>query len=94
PTESRATSAGGSGAGGAGAGGAGVGGTGAGGAGVGGPGVGGARAGGAGVVDPGGAVRPRPYFVPLLQQVLGTPSSTCLAPPLLCPPLDKSQPPL
>ncbi|CAI7805806.1 unnamed protein product [Closterium sp. NIES-54] len=60
PTESGAT---GSGDGGAGAGGAGVGGTGAGGAGVGGPGVG-----GAGAVDPGGAVRPRPYFVPLLQQ--------------------------
>ncbi|CAI7762082.1 unnamed protein product [Closterium sp. NIES-53] len=60
PTESGATGASGSGAGGAGAGGAGVGG----------PGVGGARAGGAGVVDSGGAVRPRPYFVPLLQQVL------------------------
>ncbi|CAI7895780.1 unnamed protein product [Closterium sp. NIES-54] len=53
------------GAGGAGAGGAGVGGTGVGGAGVGGPGVGGA---GAGAVDPGGAVRSRPYFVPLLLQ--------------------------
>ncbi|CAI7807579.1 unnamed protein product [Closterium sp. NIES-53] len=56
------------GAGGAGAGGAGVGGPGAGGAGVGGPGVGGAGAGGAGAVDPGGSVRPRPYFVPLLHQ--------------------------
>ncbi|CAI7896760.1 unnamed protein product [Closterium sp. NIES-54] len=55
-------------AGGAGAGGAGVGGPGARGAGVGGPGVGGAGAGGAGAVDPGGVVRPRPYFVPLLQQ--------------------------
>ncbi|CAI7817924.1 unnamed protein product [Closterium sp. NIES-54] len=74
--------------------GAGVGGPGAGGAGVGGPGVGGAGAGGAGAVDPGGAVRPRPYFVPLLQQVLGTPSSTGLIPPLLCPPPDQSQPPL
>ncbi|CAI7879441.1 unnamed protein product [Closterium sp. NIES-54] len=42
--------------------------TGAGGAEVGGPGVGGPRAGGARAVDPGGAVRPRPYFVPLLQQ--------------------------
>ncbi|CAI7800711.1 unnamed protein product [Closterium sp. NIES-53] len=52
----------------AGAGGAGVGGSGAGGVGVGGPGVGGARAGGAGAVDLGGAVRLRPYFVPLLQQ--------------------------
>ncbi|CAI7829235.1 unnamed protein product [Closterium sp. NIES-53] len=61
PTESGATGAGGSSAGGAGAGGAGVGGTGA----------GGARVGGAGAVDPGGAVRPRPYFVPLLQQVGG-----------------------
>ncbi|CAI7787392.1 unnamed protein product [Closterium sp. NIES-54] len=69
PTESGATGASGSGAGGAGAGGAGVGG----------PGVGGARAGGAGVVDSGGAVRPRPYFVPLLQQVLGTPSSPGLS---------------
>ncbi|CAI7868358.1 unnamed protein product [Closterium sp. NIES-53] len=54
--------------GGAGAGGAGVGSPGAGGAGVGDPGVGGGGAGGAGAVDPGGTVRPRPYFVPLLQQ--------------------------
>ncbi|CAI7787831.1 unnamed protein product, partial [Closterium sp. NIES-54] len=50
--------------------GAGTGGVGAGVAGVGGPGAGGA---GAGAVDPGaggagGTVRPRPYFVPLLQQ--------------------------
>ncbi|CAI7877605.1 unnamed protein product [Closterium sp. NIES-54] len=82
------------GAGGAGAGGAGVGGPGAGGAGVGGPSVGGAGAGGAGAVDPGGAVRPRPYFVPLLQQVLGTPPSAALTPPLLCPPPDQSQPSL
>ncbi|CAI7886444.1 unnamed protein product [Closterium sp. NIES-54] len=82
------------GAGGARAGGAGIGGPGAGGAGVGGPGVGGAGAGGAGAVDPGGTVRPRPYFVPLLQQVLGTPPSAALTPPLLCPPPDKSQPPL
>ncbi|CAI7771480.1 unnamed protein product [Closterium sp. NIES-54] len=96
PTEPGAAGAGGSGAGGAGvggagAGGAGVGGTGAGGAGaggidvggagVGGTGAGGAGAGGAGVVDPGGTVRPRPYFVPLLQQVL----------PLLYPPPDQSQ---
>ncbi|CAI7811423.1 unnamed protein product [Closterium sp. NIES-54] len=54
---------------------------------------------GAGVVDPraggaGGTVRPRLYFVPLLQQVLGVPSSTSLAPPVLCPPPDQSQPPL
>ncbi|CAI7769563.1 unnamed protein product [Closterium sp. NIES-54] len=59
----------------------------------------GARAGGPGAVDSraGGArgtVRPRPYFVPLLQQVLGVPSSTGLTPPLVCPPLDQSQPPL
>ncbi|CAI7920792.1 unnamed protein product [Closterium sp. NIES-53] len=72
----------------------GAGGAGAGGAGVGGPDFGGAGAGGARAVDPGGAVRPRPYFVPLLQQVLGTPSSTGLTPPLLCPPPDQSQPPL
>ncbi|CAI7853079.1 unnamed protein product [Closterium sp. NIES-54] len=89
PTEFGATGVGGSGAGGAGAGGAGVGGTGAGDAGV-----GGAGAGRPGAVDPGGTVRPRPYFVPLLQQVLGTPSSTGLTPPLLCPPPDQSQPPL
>ncbi|CAI7897459.1 unnamed protein product [Closterium sp. NIES-54] len=77
------------GAGGAGAGGAGVGGPGAAGAKVGGPGVG-----GAGGVAPGGTVRPRPYFVPLLLQVLGTPSSPGLAPPLLYPPPDQSQLPL
>ncbi|CAI7736549.1 unnamed protein product [Closterium sp. NIES-54] len=67
-TESRAAGTDGSGTGGAGAGGARVGGTGAGGVGVGGPCVGGAGARGAGAVAPGGAVRPRPYFVPLLQQ--------------------------
>ncbi|CAI7890377.1 unnamed protein product, partial [Closterium sp. NIES-54] len=82
------------GAGGAGAGGAGVGGPGAGGAGVGGPSVGGVGAGGAGAVDPGGTVRPRLYFVPLLQQVLGTPPSAALTPPLLWPPPNKSHPPL
>ncbi|CAI7891323.1 unnamed protein product [Closterium sp. NIES-53] len=54
---------------------------------------------GAGDVDPGaggagGTVRPRPFFIPLLQQVLGVPSSTGLTPPLLCPLPDKSQPPL
>ncbi|CAI7884443.1 unnamed protein product [Closterium sp. NIES-53] len=69
-TESGAAGTGGSGAGGAGVGGAGVGGTGAGGAGVRGPSVRGVGARGAGAVAPGGAVRPRPYFVPLLQQVL------------------------
>ncbi|CAI7933695.1 unnamed protein product [Closterium sp. NIES-54] len=88
-TESGAT-----GAGGAGAGGAGVGGPGAGGVGVGGPGVGGDGAGGAGAIDLGGGVRPRPYFVALLQQVLGTLPSAALTPPLLCSPPDQSQPPL
>ncbi|CAI7858625.1 unnamed protein product [Closterium sp. NIES-54] len=68
---------------------AGTGGAGAGVAGVGDPGVGGAGAAGAG-----GTVRPRPYFVPLLQQVLGVPSSTGLPPPFLCPPPDQSQPQL
>ncbi|CAI7888566.1 unnamed protein product [Closterium sp. NIES-53] len=81
------TGAGGAGAGGAGAGdpgavGAGAGGTGAGGAGAGGGGAGGAVCGGIGV---GGTVRPRLYFVPLLQQVLGLPSSADLTPPLLVP---------
>ncbi|CAI7763331.1 unnamed protein product [Closterium sp. NIES-54] len=89
PLEPRAAGAGGSCAGGAGPGGAGVGVTSAGGAGA-------ARA---RAVDPGaggaeGTVRPRPYFVPLLQQVLGVLSSTSLNPPLLCPPPDQSQPPL
>ncbi|CAI7856189.1 unnamed protein product [Closterium sp. NIES-54] len=79
------------------AGGAGAGGAGAGGAGVGGTGAGGAGAARAGDVDPGaggagGTVRPRPYFVPLLQQVLGVPSSTSLTTHLLCPPPDQSQP--
>ncbi|CAI7766404.1 unnamed protein product [Closterium sp. NIES-53] len=91
--------AGGAGAGGAGVGGPCAGGAGAAGAGVGGTGVGGTGAAGARAVDPGaggatGTVRPRPYFVPLLQQVLGVPSSTGLPPPFLCPPPDQSQPPL
>ncbi|CAI7782879.1 unnamed protein product, partial [Closterium sp. NIES-53] len=78
---------------------AGAGGAGAGVAGVGGPGARGAGAAGVGAVDPrargaGGIVRPRPYFVPLLQQVLGVPSSTSLPSPFLCPPPDQSQPPL
>ncbi|CAI7834958.1 unnamed protein product [Closterium sp. NIES-53] len=53
---------------------------------VGGAGTGGAGAGGAGVggTGVGGAGAP----------ALGVPSSTDLPPPLLCPPLDKSQPPL
>ncbi|CAI7733660.1 unnamed protein product [Closterium sp. NIES-53] len=78
---------------------AGTGGAGAGGAGVGGIGAGGIGVAGARAVDPGaggagGTVRPRLYFVPLLQQVLDVPSSTSLTPPLLCPPPDQSQPPL
>ncbi|CAI7748325.1 unnamed protein product, partial [Closterium sp. NIES-53] len=90
-TESGAT-----GAGGAGAGGAGIEGTGAGGAGAAGAGVGGTRAAGTGAVYPGagisgGTVRRRPCFVPLLQQVLGTPSSTGPTPPFLCPLRDQSQ---
>ncbi|CAI7898087.1 unnamed protein product, partial [Closterium sp. NIES-53] len=68
-TESGAT-----GAGAAGAGGAGVGGTGAGGARAAGAGVGGTGAAGTGAVDPGaggagGTLRPRLFFVPLLQQL-------------------------
>ncbi|CAI7873005.1 unnamed protein product [Closterium sp. NIES-53] len=96
PTEPGAAGAGGVGTGGAEVGGPGAGGAGAARAGVGGPGAGGAGAAGAGAVDPGtggdgGTVWPRPYFVPLLQQVLGTPSSTGRTPPLLCPPPDQSQ---
>ncbi|CAI7736009.1 unnamed protein product [Closterium sp. NIES-53] len=94
------TDAGGAGAGGVGAGepgavGAGAGGTSAGGAGAGGAGARGAGAGGAvsGGTCAGGTVRPRPYFVPLLQQVLGLPSFAGLTPPLLCPLTDQSQPP-
>ncbi|CAI7923904.1 unnamed protein product [Closterium sp. NIES-53] len=58
--------------------------------------AGGASPGGAGAVGAGSGDtgRPRPYFVPVLQQVLGVPSSTGLTPPLLCPPPDQSQPPL
>ncbi|CAI5514111.1 unnamed protein product [Closterium sp. Naga37s-1] len=96
PTEPGAAGAVGAGAGVAGVGGPGAGGAGAAGAGVGGTGAGGAGAAGAGAVDPGAGgagdtVRPRPYFVPLLQQVLGVPS-TGLPPPFLCPPPDQSQP--
>ncbi|CAI7870013.1 unnamed protein product [Closterium sp. NIES-53] len=48
----------------------------------------GAEAGGAGVVPAGsgGAARPRPYFVPLLEQALGLPPSSGPAPSLECPP--------
>ncbi|CAI7801042.1 unnamed protein product [Closterium sp. NIES-54] len=47
----------------------------------------GAAAGGTGAVPSGsrGAARPRPYFVPLLGQVLGLPPSTGPTPPLACP---------
>ncbi|CAI7834313.1 unnamed protein product, partial [Closterium sp. NIES-54] len=101
--------AGGAGAGGAGDGAAGGGGAarvGAGGAGAGADGgtgavgAGGAAGVGAKGAGPGGAGagsgdtgRPRPYFVPLLQQVHGLLSSPSL-PPFLCPPPDQSQPPL
>ncbi|CAI7838372.1 unnamed protein product, partial [Closterium sp. NIES-53] len=85
-------------------GGARTGGTGAGGAAVVGAAVTGAG-GAAGVVagDPGaegtgavsavsgGAVRPRPYYVPLLQQVLGLPPSPGPNPPLMSPPLVQTQ---
>ncbi|CAI7897363.1 unnamed protein product [Closterium sp. NIES-54] len=64
---------------------------GAGDTGAGGAGPGGAGAVGVGTGDTG---QPRPYFVPLLQQVLGLTSSTGLTPPYLFPPPDKSQPPL
>ncbi|CAI7809182.1 unnamed protein product, partial [Closterium sp. NIES-54] len=77
----------------------GAGGAGSVGVGVGGIGAGDTGAGDTGAVDPcaggaGGTVRPRPYFVHLLQQALGTPSSTGLTPPLLCPPPDQLLPPL
>ncbi|CAI5501796.1 unnamed protein product [Closterium sp. Naga37s-1] len=39
----------------------------------------------------GGAAWPRPYYVPLLQQVLGLSPSTCPPPPLLSPPPVQSQ---
>ncbi|CAI7823122.1 unnamed protein product, partial [Closterium sp. NIES-53] len=42
----------------------------------------------------GGATRPRPYFVPLLEQVLGLPLSPGPAPPLECPQHVQSQSPL
>ncbi|CAI7798715.1 unnamed protein product [Closterium sp. NIES-54] len=40
---------------------------------------------GAGPAGPGGATRPRPYFVSLLEQVLGLPPSPGPPPPLECP---------
>ncbi|CAI5491732.1 unnamed protein product [Closterium sp. Naga37s-1] len=53
----------------------------------------GAPAGGAGAVPAGsgGAAWPRPYYVPLLQQVLGLPPSTGPAPSLESPPPVQSQ---
>ncbi|CAI7748578.1 unnamed protein product [Closterium sp. NIES-53] len=42
----------------------------------------------------GGATRPRPYFVPLLEQVLGLPPSPGPTPPLECPPPVQLQSPL
>ncbi|CAI7755239.1 unnamed protein product [Closterium sp. NIES-53] len=62
------------------------------------PGAGGATGAGAPAGSPGavlagssGAPRPRPYFVPLLEQVLGLPPSPGPAPPLECPPPVQSQ---
>ncbi|CAI7878804.1 unnamed protein product, partial [Closterium sp. NIES-53] len=53
----------------------------------------GASTGGTGTVPvgTGGPARPRPYFVPLLEQVLGLPPSLGPAPPLACPPPVQSQ---
>ncbi|CAI7778387.1 unnamed protein product [Closterium sp. NIES-53] len=69
-----------------------AGGTGAAGpAGVGAVGAGGAADTGAVPVGTAGPPRPRPYFVPLLEQVLGLPPSPGLAPPLECPQPVQSQ---
>ncbi|CAI7905045.1 unnamed protein product [Closterium sp. NIES-54] len=56
----------------------------------------GAATGGTGAVPvgTGGPARPRPYFVPLLEQVLGLPPSPGRAPPLECPQPVLSQSPL
>ncbi|CAI7907662.1 unnamed protein product, partial [Closterium sp. NIES-54] len=53
----------------------------------------GAPAGSPGAVPAGsgGALRPRPYFVPLLEQVLGLPPSPSPAPPFECPQPVQSQ---
>ncbi|CAI7843946.1 unnamed protein product, partial [Closterium sp. NIES-53] len=66
---------------------------GAAGAGVGGAAGAGADTGGTGVVPAGfgGAARLRPYFVPLLEQVLGLPPSPSPAPSLECPPPVQSE---
>ncbi|CAI7889448.1 unnamed protein product [Closterium sp. NIES-53] len=68
------------------------------GAGVGAPRAGGATGAGAPAGSPGtvpagsgGAPRPRPYYVPLLEQVLGLPPSPGPAPPLECPQPVQSQ---
>ncbi|CAI7826047.1 unnamed protein product [Closterium sp. NIES-54] len=45
-------------------------------------------------VGSGGPARPRPYFVPLVEQVLGLPPSPSPAPPLECPQPVQSQSPL
>ncbi|CAI7729505.1 unnamed protein product [Closterium sp. NIES-54] len=68
-------------------------GTGAGAAGAGGATGAGAPAGSPGAVPAGsgGAPRPRPYFVPLLEQVLGLPPSPRPAPPFECPQPVQSQ---
>ncbi|CAI7778238.1 unnamed protein product [Closterium sp. NIES-54] len=68
-------------------------GTGAGAAGAGGATGAGALAGSPGAVPAGsgGASRPMPYFVPLLEQVLGLPPSPSPAPPLECPQPVQSQ---
>ncbi|CAI7799159.1 unnamed protein product, partial [Closterium sp. NIES-54] len=56
----------------------------------------GAATGGTGAVPvgTGGPAQPRPYFVPLLEQVLGLPPSPRLAPPLECPQPVQSPSPL
>ncbi|CAI7857257.1 unnamed protein product [Closterium sp. NIES-54] len=68
-------------------------GAGAGAVGAGGAAGAGAPAGSPGAVPAGsgGASRPRPYFVPLLEQVLGLPPSPSPAPPLECPQPVQSQ---
>ncbi|CAI7814950.1 unnamed protein product [Closterium sp. NIES-54] len=65
----------------------------AGGTGAGGTAGGGDDAGGTGVVPAGPivAARPRPYFVPLLEQVLGLPPSPGPAPSFACPPPVQSE---
>ncbi|CAI7833888.1 unnamed protein product [Closterium sp. NIES-53] len=63
-------------------------------AGVGAVGAGGATDTGAVPVGTAGPPRPRPYFVPLLEQVLGLPPSPGPAPPLECPQPVQSHSPL